>query len=532
VNTWRILYHMMRADFFERTRRYSFLVTLLTVMMLGYWVNNGTISLMLDTYRGIYNSAWVGSLMALVIVTFLGWFGFYLVKNAVERDEETGVGQIIATTPLTRVEYTMGKWLSNFVLLAAFCLILMAAAIIMQIFQREDPIFDLWALVAPFLFVVLPVMALVAAFAIFFEMVPWLRGGFGNVVYFFFFMFLLSFAIISFGEQYPEIEPFGIRLLTKDMAQTLQQIDPTYNPENFTLGTSDRPMLGTFHWTGLKWTPQIVALRLMWIAISAGLAATAGLIFNRFDTSTVRRMPMLGKSRRRAAQGENAGVVAEDSLPAADAPTSSHLSSLGEWKYQPNFARLLLAEARLMFKGQRWYWYAGAAVIIIGCLVAPLDQVRQGWLLAAAIWPVFLWSQMGVRENRWRMDALVFSTPRPLLRVLLVSWLAGVLLGGSLSIGAAVRWMVAGDLPSMLAWVLFILFIPSLALFLGVWSSSTKLFEVLYLVIWYIGPVNRLPGLDYLGVLPDGLARTQPVLLAVISLALLIGAVLGRKRQI
>jgi hypothetical protein len=34
----------------------------------------------------------------------------YQVKNAIERDEQTGVGQIIATTPLSKPLYTAASW--------------------------------------------------------------------------------------------------------------------------------------------------------------------------------------------------------------------------------------------------------------------------------------------------------------------------------------------------------------------------------------------------------------------------------------
>lgn len=104
------LYHMLKADFLERTRRYSFLTTMLLVFYLGYAINAGLITIHLDNYRGVYNSAWVGSLTALVINFFLGIAGVYLVKNTIERDERTGVGEIIATTPLSKAQYVLGKW--------------------------------------------------------------------------------------------------------------------------------------------------------------------------------------------------------------------------------------------------------------------------------------------------------------------------------------------------------------------------------------------------------------------------------------
>ncbi len=76
MNTWNLILAMVRADLQERTRRTSFLVTVCLIIYLGYAVNTGQIFIKLETYRGIYNSAWVGSLMSLVITFFSGLAGF------------------------------------------------------------------------------------------------------------------------------------------------------------------------------------------------------------------------------------------------------------------------------------------------------------------------------------------------------------------------------------------------------------------------------------------------------------------------
>ena len=107
MNTLRVLYHLALADFYERARRYRFLLTLAAVIYMGVLVNSGTafFRLMSDdflsSYRGEFNSAWIGTMTVLVTNTFLGLFGFYLVNDCIERDIRTGVGQIIATTPLS-----------------------------------------------------------------------------------------------------------------------------------------------------------------------------------------------------------------------------------------------------------------------------------------------------------------------------------------------------------------------------------------------------------------------------------------------
>ncbi|MDH5440532.1 MAG: hypothetical protein OEY31_07995, partial [Candidatus Bathyarchaeota archaeon] len=65
-------------------------------------------------YRGVYNSAWIGALVAMLTGMFLTLLGFYVVNDSVKRDEQTRVGQIIATTPLRNSDYTLGNALCNF----------------------------------------------------------------------------------------------------------------------------------------------------------------------------------------------------------------------------------------------------------------------------------------------------------------------------------------------------------------------------------------------------------------------------------
>jgi hypothetical protein len=72
------------------------------------------------------------------------------------------------------------------------------------------------------------------------------------------------------------------------------------------------------------------------------------------------------------------------------------------------------------------------------------------------------------------------------------------------------------------------LFIPSLALALGVWSGGSKLFEAVYLFWWYIGPMHNIPSLDFTGASSDpGIALSYLGM----SAALLAAAGAGRKRQ-
>jgi len=118
-----------RADFLERIRRYSFLVVLGVVLTACYYVHTDNIDIHVGGYRGTMNSAWMGAVMTLIVTTLLGMSGFYLVNNCVSRDEQTGVGQILAATPVSKLQYVCGKALSNFAVLSLIVFVLMLAAV-------------------------------------------------------------------------------------------------------------------------------------------------------------------------------------------------------------------------------------------------------------------------------------------------------------------------------------------------------------------------------------------------------------------
>jgi hypothetical protein len=126
-----------------------------------------------------------GGMLALLANTFIGLAGFYLVRGAIQRDRETGVGAVLASTPLTRLFYLLSKLLSGFAVLAAMMSVLWLAGGALQLILGEDPRLDIIALCQPLIIFCLPAMLIVAAVAVAFDSWPVFRGGFGNVAYFF-----------------------------------------------------------------------------------------------------------------------------------------------------------------------------------------------------------------------------------------------------------------------------------------------------------------------------------------------------------
>ncbi|MGB3703320.1 MAG: ABC transporter permease subunit [Anaerolineales bacterium] len=517
MRSMRVIYHLALADFLERVRRYSFLVMLALIVFLGYQVAIGNMTLTLGQYRGEFNSAWVGAMMSLNATFLIGWFGFFLVKGSIARDRETGVGQIIATTPLSRPLYLLGKWLSNFAVLMAMVTVLALAGIALQIWKGESAHIDLMVYLEPFIYIVLPLMALVAAFAVFFETIPFLKGGFGNIVYLVAFLISIPLIMENTNSKYVMFEPTGIGIFENTMGKDVRAIYPDYDG-GFSLGPAEETN-NTFTWEGVNWTSDLILARFALIGLGILLTLFAALFFDRFDPSHTK------PKKRQISVSPAAHLQAAPVLKVAPAV---QLTSINQKSQHFSFFNVIKFELKLLLKGQRWWWYLVAGGLIIACFANTSEITRQIVLPIAWVWPVLVWSGLGNREIHNNVQQMTFSSASPLWRQLPAQWLAGFMVTFLLGIGAFLRFTMDGDTTGMLAFLSGAIFIPSLALTSGVWSGSSKLFEIIYILIWYMGPLNRVLELDYSGAHSSG----RPGFFIPLSLVLLVMAFVRRARQV
>jgi hypothetical protein len=527
MKSLRVVHAIARADFLERVRRYSYLITLLFAVYLGYAAGTGQISIRLGDYRGLYTSAWIGTLVSLVATTFVSLVGFYIVKNAVNHDRRTGVGEILAGTPLTRVTYLLGKFFSNFAVLGSMVLVLALSAVAMQLLAAEDRSFHTWALLSPFLLLALPGLAMTAATALLFETSRFLRGGFGNVLWFF--LWGVGIAVPALTKL-PRLDPSGLWLVYASMIPAARAGIPGYvGSFSFTLADKYVPVAPGFHWNGIGWTAELVVLRLIWLAIAFALVLCGVFFFDRFDPARSRRWTSAEPSP------EGVAIQAETGASAALRPPLPALASLTPLASDVRHSgtlRLVAAELRLALKGYRWWWYAVAGGLLVAQFAAPLDISRGPLLASAWIWPIFVWSALGTREARFNTEQLLFSCPRILRRQFPAAWFAGFIVAALTGLGAAVRLAFAGQLAGLVAWAAGAVFIPSLALALGVWSGASKFFEATYTALWYVRPLKHIPGFDFTGSADGPQAFRFTLMYLVIAAILAAAAFLKRARQL
>ncbi|EPD52063.1 hypothetical protein HMPREF1210_01416 [Paenisporosarcina sp. HGH0030] len=526
MTSLRILFHMMKADYLERVRRYSFLITVLVSIFIVFKYipssNDNYLTLSLHGIRGIYNSAWVGSAIAVLASMLLSLPAFFLLNNAIERDMQTGVGQIIATTPITRWIYTMGKMWSNLALLMTYVAVLIVSAIAMQLIRGEAYTIDLVNLLFPFLYSTLPTMALVASIAILFESVPLLRKGIGNFIYFILWGVSLKFSTtaIHSSQDMLGLSPILNRLSSEANARL------PHNDGGHISGISPlKEDLLTYNWNGVNWTLQMFLERYIWLAVAVVIVVVASIFFHRFDLTRSSKINIKGKHKEfRKAELHIKPVLRND--------IQIKLTPYNHTQGQSSYIKTLAMELRLMLKGLHFWWYLIALVLIVLGLLLAIDDVIKFVLPFTWVWPILIWSSMGTNETYHRTHQLIFTAMHPVRNQFIVLWMSGIIVAYLTGSGAMIHFLVAGEWESLTTMAVGGLFIPTLAIALGVWSGNGKLFQVVFMLMWYLGPLNKWGIMDFIGTTQQSLDRGYYRYYLLVTLILLLLSVIGRVRQV
>jgi hypothetical protein len=487
------------ADFRERTRRPAYLVTLAAAVGLGWLAvpPADSVWVILDAggYRGLYDGAWVGTATALAGGLWLMLGGFYVVRGTVTRDRLTGVGQVLAATPMSRTTYLVGKFFSNLLVLASMAGVLALTALGLQIARGESYAMEPVALLAPFVLFTLPVLAVTSAAAVLFETIPPLRAGLGNIVWFVVWMsLLLGSSGVPFG---------GFDAVAASMQASVVEQGLTPAGE-FSLGLTEvGEPLRVFDWDGLVPSAGLMAGRLVVLLAAVLLAVLPALWFDRFDVSRVAGSPVAAGGAggaepvRPAAPVPGGRTAGTASAVSVDSMTSAHTGT------RPGLGRMITGELRVLTSDlPRWWW-----LVALGLNVAAVVVGEPGTALLAAawIWPVLVWSRLGTQHLEHGLDTLLGAYPGTLHRVA-AQWVAGVALTAVTAVGPLASMLLAGEAVRAAHWAAGALVIPSLALLLGTVTRTPRVFQVLYLVVWYMA-LNEVTGFDLMGIVLDDAGR-------------------------
>jgi ABC-type transport system involved in multi-copper enzyme maturation permease subunit len=420
-----------------------------------YWV------LDLSGHRGLYNSAWVSGATSLLLVTMLAFFGILPARGAVERDAELGTAELVAASPVARTTFVLGKWMSNVAFLAAIAAIVFVGAVVTQLIRAEDTHIVAAQYGLDYLLVVLPVCCVVAGIAVLFECVAFLRGTFGIALY----VLFVGFAGLALSQVRlagTSLDPWGYAALLDPMAQAVAA--------HFHLSEVNQTLFGvkpaqasvtTFLFGGVAWDAPLVAERLAWVAIAVVIALGAGLLFDRYAREPRRRR---------------------------STPARRGLMRLGAFA-----SSAVLAELAIMVADLRAAWWIAASVLVVASVLVPPPIDARFVLPLLLILPLQALAAAGARDRFDDTKAVAVIAARGTARLFAVRFAAGFLLQVFLWAPYLVR---SNDAGRGLAMLLVLLAVSALAIAGGTVTRTSRTFEALFVIWWFLGPLNRLPALD------------------------------------
>lgn len=521
----RRIYQITRVDFLERMRSRKLVAFLAGVAYVGYLVNVGFLEMTYTLTGGASGTHIVGEPTAALIGVKTGVTGgivviggaFYLMRTAVQRDRRHGHGPLVASSETRDAVYLVGKLVSNVALGVVVVATLGVAAVINHAVHGVGPT-DPLALITPLVVLTLPVCVLVGGVALLFETIRPLDGTLGTVVHIVLANVALG-AMAIVGNVLPGDVPLVARVV--DLVGYLPVYELTIEAIHAEVPGYDNgpPAIGTlrgdetFTYRGGSWPLWVVPQRVGVVLTGVAVTLAATIPFDRFRApdgvfAELRaRLPtpsgLVARLHERLGSGSTTSPAPDEARP-VEAIETTPVGS----RDAGGFGRLVVAEFRLAARDHQWWWYLGAlaavvvpvAVVVAGATDIPA-AARGLFLTAAFVWPVPIWSRMGSRAYRYGVTDLLFSSRYP-LRQVVAEWLAGVVIGGVVGVGTAILAVASGSSLLLTGAVAGAVFPPSLAIALGVWTHSSRLFEVLFLLLWYIGPINGFAQLNFLGTRP------------------------------
>lgn len=508
---------LAKYDFLQRVRSYQFLIISAASLAFAYILipapDDRYSTVRIGDYLGNYNSAWIAYVTAIMASTFISLLGYYLVNNSIRTDHHNKVGQIVAATRIENFHYLLAKFLGNFLVLLSVLGIIFLVSILLFFLYGQGYPFEIGQFLAAYLLVPVPAIAFIAALAILLEVIFKERSVLQNVVYF----FLFAFMTVQSQELGLSFDPFGAGMPTKAMEQQLLEQVPDIQDPFLNIGfiIGQEPLQNRFNYKGMPFSFTFLLIRLFWLAAGIFIVFMSSRFFHRFELNE--RLASARKKAKKMLKVEENGQQELD------------LGQLPKLSRSPGILPVFKAELLMMLrKGKKWLWFLNLTGIIL-LFALPIDIAHTMVLPILWFLQVHRWADLVSKEKSHQMHYFIFSSYKPVQRLLSAQWLAAYAIAVTLALPLILRYALTGDLLLVATILTGALFIIALSSFLGIVTEGKRLFEILFFFITYLN-VNGAPFTDYFGAINQ--SASYLTLLAGITLALVALSFLFRQWEL
>ena len=498
-----LLKNCIKGNYLQHIRSYSFLFTVVAITYLAFSfipspnANYSTISF--GSYTGAYNSAWIGFVTAIMSSVFLSLFGFFLINGSIKKDIDTRIGHIIGTTKISNYAYILTKALSSFLILLTLLIIVFLTSIGLFFLYGKGHHLFLMDFIKPYILIAIPSLFLVVNFSIILEII------FPKKVLIQYGVFLFIFfgsIFSSTGSENNKIDFFGLQQPIKNVEL---QVKDKYKNAHTQLaigiisGKRDLEKIATI--VTPSFSKRYILYRILLVVVSLILVYITSLFFHRFN---IKEREQIEK------QKTDINVI---SSAFKFKKTSTKISN------STSVFPLIYIEIIMIFrKSPNWVWL----LTIIGMssmLFLPITVSHHYILPLTWFLQISIWSSLVTKDKVYRTHYFTNSSYKPVQRLFVSRIFSGIILALFITIPLLIKLVFNFQFMLVINIILGAFFITLLAVFLGVFSKGSKLFEIIFIFLIYSN-LNLLSITDYFGAINNSILYTFLMLTLVLSLFL------------
>ena len=501
----RTILSVAKADFKERVRSFKYLCVLILIMILCFlfiapknaeYITN-YMQVGKTIYRGIYNSEWIGAMIALVISVFLPLFGFYLVRGNIEHDRITGVNEILGTASVKKSAYLTGKFLSSLLVLITIVLSCVMSSILVQIVRGESYKINFISIIKPILVIVFPVICVTAAMAVLFECISFLRGSMGNIAYFLCYMVSYIFGmenLINNKEHLLNKDFFGIGILIKAMINGIKSIHPSITSNMIELfGDKNNAEINYIVWHGMSFDMQIIKIRLLYLAAAIVIIMISCLVFRGFyEKSHKKSIISMGKNKNKLINNK---FVQKNKV--------NILGRLSDADFKYSVLLNISCEIKLILKNRSVLLILAVIFLFFLEVLLPVSKIEKYILPISSLIPLGFIAESSVKDRKNNMLQLIKSCEN-YKHYWFVSFISVVIVDLAVQSGILLKLLLEGQIAVLCSFIAGIAGVCGLAFLLAALLSNERLFEIIYILLWYFGVMNKIDYLDFTGFAAKG----------------------------
>ncbi|WP_395007803.1 hypothetical protein [Undibacterium sp.] len=489
MQTFQLLQVLSMNEVRLRMRRLSTLVAVMAMIAISWAMivdpKTGSSLMAINQARVLYTSSALAMGSASMLSFLMALIGFFLVRGRIVEDIRSGIGCVIAATPVSNGLFLFSRWLGGVIYMFALIMVAMCSIMVLHALRGDGPI-QVLVYLQTYLLVLVPMIVFAVSAAILFDSVPFLMGKAGDFIYFLAWMLQLS--IIS------KIEEMSAGSLSSwlvldfsGLVSTIVVLKTHLLTNNFSLGASTfNPLVAPITLPVNMWSWQMFVLRLSTAGLALTLLLPAIPLFHRFSPDKVKQ----SHARKRRSPLEI--------LNGWTRPLAKQVQPLFIWSAKSaNFMGQVVADIALTFVHSP---FAIIALVVLTGLAAllKLSALPGLTIFAVAFWGVLV-SDISTRDFQAAIESMTGAVRGGAVRRYFRQLLATILLG-FLFTGVIIFRLGFATPFFALALVIGIISVSALASSLGKLTNTSKTFMSLFLFTVYVATqADKVAMLDIFG---------------------------------